>query len=202
MRYTLRLLTAQQFQRAATLICACEPIVVRSPDDLGDVPISLGLWVGGRATPEPCKAPEEYLGDARCQDPQPRSSVPARPVSRGAAPRSCPRPGSEDPAAYGIDAIDQLRVLLPGRALPFPRRLPVQVVDEDLYRRPPTLLIGTVDKFARLAVGSNARACSLGTRDTSRRRLIIQDELHLISGPARDRSSASTRPRSTALHRD
>jgi len=36
MRYTLRLLTLQQFQRAATLICACEQIRISNPDKWGD----------------------------------------------------------------------------------------------------------------------------------------------------------------------
>ena len=51
MRYTLRLLTIQQFQRAATLICACETLRREDPGSWGDVPFRIGLWVGARVTP-------------------------------------------------------------------------------------------------------------------------------------------------------
>src|SRR5262249_29061611 len=57
MRYTLRLLTIQQFQRAAAMICACELLrrrgearVVGLPH-LGKTRIGIGLWVGEAATP-------------------------------------------------------------------------------------------------------------------------------------------------------
>jgi len=51
MRYTLRLLTIQQFQRAAALICACE--FIRRGDDTkwGKEPFRIGLWVGQKTTP-------------------------------------------------------------------------------------------------------------------------------------------------------
>ena len=51
MRYTLRLLTAQQFQRASALICAMEVIRAERPTELGTKPIRIGMWVGGGSTP-------------------------------------------------------------------------------------------------------------------------------------------------------
>src|SRR5262249_18574810 len=55
-------------------------------------------------------------------------------------------------------------------------------VDQDIYRSRPTLLIGTVDKFAQVVrrkeVGPLFDCGGKAPPD-----LIIQDELHLISGP-------------------
>ena len=59
MRYTLRLLAAQQFTRASTLICACEFIrndaVSRRPQygkyPLGNTEITIGLWIGREHIP-------------------------------------------------------------------------------------------------------------------------------------------------------
>jgi len=54
MRYTLRLLTAQQFIRAAAVFLPVKQLgggLINSPDkksDLGQVPFSIGLWVGKR----------------------------------------------------------------------------------------------------------------------------------------------------------
>ena len=82
------------------------------------------------------------------------------------------------------------------RSLPLPRRacrfggragLPIHVVDEDIYDSRPSIVIGTVDKFAMMAWRPDARALfgldDDGERDVSPPGLIIQDELHLISGP-------------------
>ena len=49
MRYTLRLLTAQQFERAAAMIVALDDIRKENLS-LGTHPISIGLWVGGSVT--------------------------------------------------------------------------------------------------------------------------------------------------------
>ncbi len=67
----------------------------------------------------------------------------------------------------------------------FGEGLPLYVVDEAIYAERPTLLIGTVDKFALLPWYPQAR--QLFGLDTggaiSPPDLVIQDELHLISGP-------------------
>ena len=51
MRYTLRLLTLQQFQRATALLCAMEVLRSNDVDIWGPEPFTLGLWVGNRVTP-------------------------------------------------------------------------------------------------------------------------------------------------------
>ncbi len=51
MRYTLRLLTIQQFQRATALICAMESERRRHPEQWGNEPFTIGLWVGQKTTP-------------------------------------------------------------------------------------------------------------------------------------------------------
>jgi hypothetical protein len=55
-------------------------------------------------------------------------------------------------------------------------------VDEDIYRVCPTLLIGTVDKFAQLPFRSDVGTL-FGAGTDATPDLIVQDELHLISGP-------------------
>lgn len=51
MRYTLRLLTLDQLERAARLICALELERQKDPAKLGQLPFEIGLWVGQSATP-------------------------------------------------------------------------------------------------------------------------------------------------------
>lgn len=72
--------------------------------------------------------------------------------------------------------------------------IPVRLCDDDIYINPPTLLFGTVDKFAQLAHKVNTYNTS-ASKDSRRLfgrganwqklppDLIIQDELHLLLGP-------------------
>jgi hypothetical protein len=69
MRYTLRLLTIQQFQRANALICACEALrreaAARGDSRWGATPFRIGLWVGMRATPNTTEDAERWVKQRR-----------------------------------------------------------------------------------------------------------------------------------------
>lgn len=175
MRYTLRLLTVQQFQRAASLICACDALR-RERGDLGAAPISLGLYVGDEATPNRTEKARTALDEER----------------DGLAPRSTPRQLLDcpvcgvglPPSSYTATADGSaIEIRCPnGECETAGSLIPVLTVDEIIYRSPPSLLIGTIDKFAQLPKRQDLR--SLFALDGGAPPgLIIQDELHLISGP-------------------
>jgi hypothetical protein len=225
MRYTLRLLTLQQFQRAATLICACEQIRLGKTDLWGETPFRLGLWVGRKTTPNRTAQSAEVVEALRSG---------RRPVFGVGSPHqfpACPWCGTTiDPGQH--ITVEQYptgraRTLIycgdPLGQCEYSRRkspeegLPLMVVDEEIYRRPPSMLIATVDKFAQMAwqgpvqtlFGQVSGWCArhgfrspeledtnshqaagrfpaIATRPHALLRppdLIIQDELHLISGP-------------------
>ena len=175
MRYTLRLLTVQQFQRAASLICACDAIR-RERSDLGEAPISLGLYVGGDATPNRFSHAREALEEEH-NGMQPRST-----------PRQlldCPVCGNELPPSSYMEAADGSRIEIRCNASTCQTAgepIPVHSVDDYIYASPPSLIIGTIDKFAQLPRRRDLRAL-FGLDGGLRPGLIIQDELHLISGP-------------------
>ncbi|KUL38297.1 helicase-related protein [Streptomyces regalis] len=183
-RYTLRLLTSQQFQRAAALVCAMERL--RATDDRakGMAPFSIGLWVGNDVTPG-------TRGDAR--DALKRLQKAARPEEANTFQvESCPwcltpmvpKLRSDKPQDYGMRLAGTDVVLhCVDESCEFADELPLAVVDEVLYDEPPTILLATVDKFARLQFRPEAgRLLGLGTT-FKQPSMVIQDELHLLSGP-------------------
>ena len=174
MRYTLRLLTTQQFARSASMILACEAIRtgrVDVPDGLkleGDESFSIGLWVGGEATPN-------RLADAYAS---------LRGSREGASPKqlaACPACGKslEWTQTAAIDPVIP-SCITDNCVLQGP--LPVWTVDDDVYRVRPTLIVGTIDKFAQIVRRQETNRL-FGISEGSPPDLIIQDELHLISGP-------------------
>lgn len=175
MRYTLRLLTVQQFQRAAALICACESLRIER-DDLGEARISLGLYVGGDATPNRASKALEALDLEH--DGQKPKSTPLQllecPVCGTGLHADCYERAADD---TGIDIRCSNEACATGG-----EPLPVMTVDDFIYDAPPSLLIGTIDKFAQLPRRKDLRAL-FGLDGGLRPGLIIQDELHLISGP-------------------
>jgi hypothetical protein len=180
-RYTLSLLTTQQFQRAAATICACEHLRRQDPGTLGTEPITIGLWVGKATTPNSFEAAALALRDLRgMREPDDRFLLERCPWC---GTEITPRTGSSNDEDWGILATrSAFRFHCPRVGCRFADELPVRVVDDHLYARPATFLLGTVDKFARLAWEGRARSF-FGEGVRWPPSLIIQDELHLLSGP-------------------
>ena len=214
MRYTLRLLTAQQFQRAATLFCAMESLRRKDVARLGDRPFRIGLWVGGSATPNRRADALEKLRalqrDPDAENPYVLLRCPwcaskfgpheaSREESRGTRGFGRPkgRGAQSEVLGYSKEQTSAGETVVfrcadeacefGGSPGPARRPLPIVVIDDDLLESPPNLLIGTVDKFAMLAWNPAARRIfgldDAGKHDGIPPTLIIQDELHLISGP-------------------
>jgi hypothetical protein len=176
MRYTLRLLTIQQFARATLLICCCEAIR-RRRDDLGESQISIGLWVGEAGTPNTREDARKALDKLQ------RGATPTKGNPKQLS--NCPWCGRFlDSTHYWMgDHPPRLAIGCRNPECEFNKGLPVYVIDEDLYDYRPSLIVATSDKFASLPWREQCRALfNLGTDDPPPE-LIVQDELHLISGP-------------------
>ena len=177
MRYTLRLLTIQQFERATMLMCSLET-VRKANSDIGDLPFSIGLWVGSGGTPNTLDEARRSLRDlASGRDLQEKNPVQLT---------QCPWCGTFlDHNNYAVRKSPErhLHIGCDTSDCDFASGLPVHLVDEDIYRARPELVLGTVDKFAAMAwkedVGKLFARDGVGYPPN----LIIQDELHLISGP-------------------
>lgn len=192
-RYTLRLLTAQQFQRTSRLICAMEYIRQQTPD-LGEIPFSIGIWVGGDNTPNTRKGPKGAIsafnnlsrGYKSAENKFVLGQCPWCGAQMGPIRKKTGKEWDTKIAGY-IRQGDTVIFRCPDTACRFSGKLPVYVIDEDIYEIRPSIVIGTVDKFAMLAWRPEARALfgigNDGSRQHSPPSLIIQDELHLISGP-------------------
>lgn len=202
MRYTLRLLTAQQFTRASTLICACEYIrqdaISPRPEygryPLGKNPITIGLWIGGNHTPNKNSEAKKYIGKLDKANYSELKYI--KESNNKFQVLKCPWCGTrmtkeivdkKIKGSWGYAMKNNAHFVLkcpqPSCFFYTVGKLPVQVVDEELYLDPPTLLFGTVDKFAMLPWRKEiGNFFGIGMKNRSPE-LIIQDELHLISGP-------------------
>ena len=160
MRYTLRLLTLQQFQRATALICACELVRKSDPKKWGDEPFRIGLWIGQRSTPNWTDESDQIVKEYRRGGSFRSSSVGGRGTPHQLT--NCPwcgetlKPGRDIQVETFKAGSARTYVYCPSPSCEFSQRkasgegLPVIVVDEEVYRRLPSLLIATVDKFAQM----------------------------------------------------
>ena len=174
MRYTLRLLTTQQFARSAAMIMACELIrrgtasIPSNPAVRGDEPFSIGLWVGGEASPNLRADAFASLGGAReLASPKQLAICPC-----------C----SEKLAWPRISVYTPVQPVCETDDCELAGPLSVWTVDEDVYDQRPTLIVGTIDKFAQIVRRHQINRL-FGVSSGSPPDLILQDELHLISGP-------------------
>lgn len=220
MRYTLRLLTAQQFQRATTLVCAAELARLEDEETWGTEPFRIGLWVGTEVSPKRFEEADEQLKKAN-EGYGHRLTV--LQIQR------CSWCGTSITGAQVRADANYRRVFVHcGDELarcPFSKGgaveegLPILTVDEEIYRLTPAFVIATVDKFARLAREGEAASlfgyvskrcgrhgyvhadyphCEVESQHPAKEGLtvatvtpvgrlrppdlIIQDELHLITG--------------------
>ena len=210
MRYTLRLLTLDQLGRAAALVCALEIERRNDVERYGMWPFEIGLWVGKAGTPNWLgKKGDRNSDSARAKVNRYKDNPQARPIPIPL--ENCPWCAHRfTPDSFTLlpnaDAPADLRISCANWECEFSgdSPLPIVAVDEPLYRRLPAFLIATVDKFASLPwvgqsgalLGGADRFDAEGFYGSADPRtgnpltapllppdLVIQDEMHLISGP-------------------
>lgn len=222
MRYTLRLLTMQQYERAASLICACE-IIRLNNISLGIDPVSIGLWVGGSTpsknivgypeSPSAIQSFHELQNDYGALYKFIVMKCPCCGAQMGKLDRGVRNNNNRIKGLVEIGAGNHRRIVFKCENVLCETykwaELPLYVVDQDIYERKPTLVIGTVDKFAMLTwkASKSGTASPANENDYLQAgtlfgfrynqqaplqnrvsrvlppQLIIQDELHLIAGP-------------------
>lgn len=228
LRYTLRLLTTQQRDRITKMVLAAEMIRQKECPKYGQEPISIGFWVGGGVTPNDFESLKEDPADPEKTE---KAKAQKRLVYKQLL--TCPFCGKsllkDD---NGLDITDRTFTIdIPQKSVDIycleknckcykyredRIKIPVYLVDEEIYAKCPTIILSTVDKFARLPwdVKTNSifgrvdRLCSrdgyvaIGDEHSKHNKteelpastlapvkpflppeLIIQDELHLITGP-------------------
>ncbi len=212
LRYTLRLLTLDQLGRAATLICTLEEMRHREPKRLGNARFTVGLWVGRAATANRLKDVHAILNDftawARRTRRFPSPSCPwCGETIRIENIKLVDESGKPSKSKY-----KRAVVYCDGMACAFRESateglgLPVLFVDEQIYQEVPSFIVATVDKFAMMPwLGASGMLFGRATHADEKRaygvmhdvpkgatplpegllppELIVQDELHLISGP-------------------
>ena len=215
LRYTLRLLTTQQRDRLMRLIVAMERLREENKGLYGKERISIGFWVGGNVTPNKFS---EYSDSDQFKKKEFIRKLTKQIIKCP----YCGKPITRD--EYDINEKGKyVKIHCADDNCMFSlrkgRTIPVYLVDEEIYAKCPTVIISTVDKFARLPwseqvgllFGRTDRCCSrcghiaIGEKHTGRHNayaaaglekaetvackpfyppeLIIQDELHLITGP-------------------
>ena len=151
-RFPLRLLSLQQTQRFANALAAAE--IIRRRLGLGGDPFSLGFLVGSGATPNRIKKESQ------------RANEDASKIEEMTNPflllDECPFCRSRDVTTKFDRATWRLVHLCSApECASAGQPLPIHVIDDDIWRSLPTVVVGTLDKAANLARQSGMR-CLVG----------------------------------------
>ncbi|MGY4330218.1 hypothetical protein ACVWWG_004635 [Bradyrhizobium sp. LB7.2] len=164
-RYPLRLLTAQQARRLAKVLAKAE--IVRRGEGIGGAPFEIGFWVGGSSTPNRLANGDQVLDEFRCipaidapehADEETNlgdnayaaalrdyNKLPKCPFcDRDTALRRYPK----EHQRLGIVCRNAECEWNVATKQTLERPLPFLLVDFDIYRSAPCILLGTIDKLA------------------------------------------------------
>ncbi len=155
-RYPLRLLTLQQAQRLLSILMRAE--LVRRAASIGGAPFEIGFWVGKGNTPNQSSDPK--------LDPVPRMDDPKWPDDRNATAAYeeinesfnktpiCPLCGEQTGLRrLRLGTADEIAIVCFNKVCRWNQEtgkspLPFLIVDQDIYRHAPAVLLGVIDKLA------------------------------------------------------
>jgi len=189
-RYTLRFLTSDQFSRTTSLGCALEIIRLKNKQLLGEEQFSIGLFVGSKVSYNNIQKAQDGLIELKENNKNHLFHITECPCcGTSLVPKQLEQDGDGSYIGLGID-VDNKSVIYKcqNTKCTFNKvKIPVKIVDEEIYRSPPSFLIGTIDKFAEVTWRPDSRQI-FGYRPNNTSNvvpptLVIQDEIHLISGP-------------------
>lgn len=207
MHYPLRLLTVQQAQRLARLLAHAE--MIRRAEQVDGAPFEIGFWVGGGNTPNRTEARNGVVLDELTMIPAwnaPRARDEealldgTAPGERGYAAAlaawnklpTCPFCRSETKTALRLfpEEHNRLGILCLNRACEWNVAhrqvsravpLPFLLTDSDIYRRAPSVLLGTIDKLA--LIGQNTHTIDNIAGMFGMARAVERGEARLLANP-------------------
>jgi len=191
-RYTLRFLTADQFSRTASLSCALEKVRFMNTKLLGEEPFSIGLYIGkSQSYKRYSHAITALQALKAAPDGVHKFQVSECPnCGTSLIPEELQYDEEGQPKGFGIQLTPagKIEYVCQNENCIFSGELKIRVsvIEDDIYENPPSILLGTLDKFA-LVPWREMAGRIFGRRNSKSYvvppTLIIQDELHLISGP-------------------
>ena len=197
-RYPLRLLTLQQAQRLLSILMRAE--LLRRSASIGGAPFEIGFWVGSGNTPnrpdDPRLAPVPRLDDAKHQNDDNLGAdynevndsfnkTPKCPLCSESTGLRRISSGTED--EIGIFCFNEgCRWNIETKRSP----LPFLIIDRDIYRHAPAVLLGVIDKLALIGQHPATINRVMGMfgfarwRESGTGRLVMPSWTKLREGPA------------------